>query len=272
MEDFPNARKKGWSYANAERAGIRDSDLTHARVMKPIPMICFMAVSLPLAGNIHAQGFVNLGFETTTITPAYPGSTRYTATVPGWTWAPPGNFVNGDPNSVGYNELALDAPAVDLQGTNSPFAPAIRGQYSILLQGGSQFVPSTNYSAIWQTGQIPVTSQSLIYWGGALQVTFNGQPLTPVAIRNAANYTVWGMDISAYAGQTGELRFTKPWLPTNGSDGALLDNILFSSMQVPEPSAIALCSVSLLFFLSTKLTKQPNRTRQPMPGARLAAR
>jgi hypothetical protein len=231
-------------------------------------------VSLQLAEKVYAQGFVNLRFETTTITPVvFPGGTRYVATVPGWSWTPPGNFVNGDPNSVGYNELALDSPAVNLQGTNSPFAPSIQGMYSILLQGGSQFVPSTSYSAIWQTGQIPATSESLIYWGGALQVTFNGQPLTPVAISSTANYTVWGMDISAYAGQTGELRFSKPWLPTNFSDGALLDNIHFSSIPAPEPSAFVLCGAALLFFLGARLMKRRKALqRMAARRSRLAVR
>jgi hypothetical protein len=231
--------------------------------MKPIRILWLLAVSLLLTWDLYAQGFVNLGFETTTITPVvFPGGTRYTATVPGWTWTPGGNFVNGDPNSVGYNELALDSPAVNLQGTNSPFAPAIRGRYSILLQGGSQSVPSTSYSAIWQTGQIPASAESLIYWGGALQVTFDGQPLTPVAISSAANYTIWGMDISAYAGQTGVLQFTKPWLPTNFSDGALLDNIQFSSSPVPEPSALSLfiCGIFLIGYRVTRPNQSPEPT------------
>src|ERR1041384_2433999 len=112
--------------------------------MKLTPIICLVVVSLYHAANLHAQGFINRGFETTTITPVvFPGGTRYVATVPGWAWTPPGNFVNGDPNSVGYNEFALDSPAVNLQGTSSPFAPAISGSYSISLQGGSQFVPSS---------------------------------------------------------------------------------------------------------------------------------
>jgi hypothetical protein len=225
--------------------------------MKPMPIIYLIVVSLELAGNVSAQGFVNLDFETTKITLTNFG--RYVATVPGWSWTPLGNFVNGDTNTVAYNDIALDAPAVTLQGTNSPYAPAIHGRYSILLQGGDQFVLSnTNGSAIWQTGQIPATAESLIYWGGALQVSFNGRSLTPVAISTTANYTIWSMDISAYAGQTGELRFTKPWLPTGYSDGALLDNIQFSSSPIPEPSALALCGVSLLLFLGIRQLTRPN--------------
>lgn len=231
--------------------------------MKPIPIICLMVVSLQVVGSTYAQGFINLGFEATSLTSVvFPGGTRYTATLPGWTWTPPGNFVNGDLNSVGYNEIALDSPAVNLQGIDSPFAPAIQGRYSVSLQGGSQFVPNTSYSSIWQTGQIPADTASLIYRGGALQVTFNGQSLTPIAIGNAENYTIWGLDISAYAGQTGELRFTKPWRNTNFSDGALLDNIVFLPVPVPEPGASVLCGASLFLLLGTRFMKRPNHALQ----------
>jgi hypothetical protein len=227
------------------------------RFMKNPHIILSLVVVILCCEIASGQGFVNLNFESTTITPVvFPGGTRYTATVPSWTWTPGGNFVNGDPNSVGYNELALDSPAVNLQGTNSPFASAIQGKYSILLQGGSEFVPSNSYSAIWQTGQIPANAKSLIYWGGALQVTFNGQPLTLIDISNALNYTIWGMDISAYAGQTGVLQFTKPWLPTNFSDGALLDNIQFSSSAVPEPSEFALSGLGALLLGFRRWTKK----------------
>jgi hypothetical protein len=210
------------------------------------------------------QGFVNLDFEDATITAvlinSFSGFYDYIGTVPGWTWSPQYNAtaVNAD-TMVSLNDIALDSPAVTLQGTDSPFAPAIEGEYSIFLQGGSASVPSTSYSSIWQTGQIPSYAKSIIYWGGALQVTFNGQALIPVAVSNTANYTVWGVDISAYAEQTGELRFTKPWLNSSGDDGALLDNIQFSPVSVPEPSALSLCGVSMLFLLGTTLTKRPSR-------------
>jgi hypothetical protein len=212
------------------------------------------------------QGFVNMDFEDTTITAilinSFTGYYDYIATVPGWTWSPENNdaAVNAD-TMVSLNDIALDSSAVTLQGTNSSFAPSLHGMYSIFLQGGSASVPSTSYSAIWQTGQIPATAKSLIYWGGALQISFNGQLLTPVAIGNAANYTVWGVDISPYAGQTGELRFTKPWLDTNFSDGALLDNIQFSPVPVPEPSALALYGVFVLCLSGTRLMKRPNNSK-----------
>ena len=49
------------------------------------------------------------------------------------------------------------------------------------------------------------------------------------AISNAANYTIYGADISAYSGQTGELLFTAPFRISG-----MLDNIQFSSTPLPE--------------------------------------
>jgi hypothetical protein len=203
------------------------------------------------------QGFVNLGFENTTLTPvfinSFSGFYDTNATVPGWTWTPLGNASGVDQGTtVSLNSIALDAPAVTLHGTNDPYGyQAIRGKYSILLQGGSPFVPSTSYASIGQTGQIPSTAESIIYWGGALQVTFNGQPLSFSDMGDTSNYTIWGADISAYAGQTGQLLFTAPWETT-----ALLDNIQFSSSAVPEPSEFALSGLGALLLSFRRWTKK----------------
>ncbi len=229
-------------------------------------------IALSLAAAVFScqvgcgQGFVNLGFENTTLTPilANEFSDYYVtnATVPGWNWSPYQTFGYGDPTTmVAYNDIALDSPAVTLQGMNSPFAPAIGGRYSILLQGGSPFVSSSSYSAIWQTGQIPATAESLIYWGGALQVSFNGQPLYFFDISNAPSYTIWGADISAYAGQAGQLLFTAPWQTT-----ALLDNIQFSSSPVPEPSVLSLFSCCI-YLLCHQVTRLNNSLEPTAVGA-----
>jgi PEP-CTERM motif len=186
-----------------------------------------------LCGNGAAQGFVNLNFEQSVIN----SGTSGTANVSGWTeyngWSDV-NYSGG--MTVVYNNQTLDDSGIALEGTDY-WTPAIQGKYSILLFGGSIYAEnSTNGAAIGQTGQIPASAQSITYWGSALQVTFDGQPLSFTTISNEPNYTVWGADISAYAGQTGQLLFTAPW--PNG--GGLLDNIQFSSSPVPEPSALAL--------------------------------
>lgn len=207
--------------------------------------------------KIAAQGFLNLNFETTTITPVpSPGGTRYGATLPGWSWNTP-TYVNGDFNSVWLNDIALDAPAVTLHGTNS-FRQALQGSFSVYLQGGSTagglVSGNTNGASVFQTGLIPASSRSLIYLGGgAVYVTFNGQVLPRFVIGVTPSYTTWGVDVSGYAGQSGQLRFTAPWLTTG-----MLDGIQFSSDSIPEPSVPALSGILALCLLRT-INRQTNR-------------
>ena len=135
--------------------------------MKPICVTCLGAVSLALALDVIGQGFENLNFENTTLTSILvnPFNQYYATngTVPGWDWSPHSTFGIGDPSTtVAFNDFALDSPAVTLQGTNSLFAPAIQGKYSIVLQGGSSIVPSTSHSSIWQIGQIPSDAESIV--------------------------------------------------------------------------------------------------------------
>jgi len=65
-----------------------------------------------------------------------------------------------------------------------------------------------------------------------------------------ANYTVFGADISAYAGQTGELLFTAPWQGEPGQSGfeedGMVDNIQFSSSPIPEPNEFSLVGLGAL--------------------------
>lgn len=210
-------------------------------------------INVLLAGLIQcrSQGFINLNFESSKLTNivyfGYPGTV---ATVTGWAYSGV-NPVNGDPNTFPYNSTSLDAPAVILEGTNNPYGPSsIQGKYSIYLQGGSAFQSATNGASIWQTATISASSLSIYYWGGPLQVSFNGQALAFNAISNAPVYTVWGADISAYAGQTGELLFNAPW-----QSAALLDNIQFSTTSVPEPTTLVLTALGTLL-LGCRLRKK----------------
>jgi len=82
--------------------------------------------------------------------------------------------------------------------------------------------------------------------GAAVRVSFNGLTLPRVPLGSTANYTVWGVDVSAYAGQTGELRFTAPWL-----SAGVLDGIQFSLTAIPEPSVLALSGIFMLCLFGT---------------------
>lgn len=214
--------------------------------------------SLLLLCTLRAAGqgtFQNLDFQDTTLTvtlinPGYPFPFYATnATVPGWSWSPLGTFGYGDPyTTVAYNNSALDAAAVTLHGTvEYPDVPEFVN-YWILLQGGDQVLPPGYVHGAWisQTGQIPADARSLTYLGGgALQVSFNGQSLSPVVLGSRPGDLQWGVDISSYAGQTGELRFSVPSLGP-GDTQTPLDEIQFSSAAIPEPSVLTLSAFGTL--------------------------
>jgi hypothetical protein len=67
------------------------------------------------------------------------------------------------------------------------------------------------------------------------QVTFGGNIIPTTQIGTGPNYDIMAGDVSAYAGQMGELRFTAP-----PGEGGFLDNIQFLTTPVPEPGTLAL--------------------------------
>ena len=151
-----------------------------------------------------------------------------------------------------YNDAPLSAPEVTLRGTNNIPGlsnPIIQGQYCVLLWGAFNYPTNDNgTAAIGQTGQIPVSAQSLVFWGyaGGLQATFNGQPLNFLGIGSTNNYTIYAANISAYAGQTGQLLLSDPYYTGTQGGPAVIDNIQFSSSPVPEPSEFALAALGTL--------------------------
>ncbi len=207
-------------------------------------LVCGLVLSVLGAG---AQGtFQNLGFERAVLTSylVNPGSGFYgtNATLPNWQWSPQTTFGIGDPSTnVVFNNVAISSAAVSLHGTGSRYAPLINGNYSLFLQGGEGVYGYTGAS-IYQTALIPIFSRTLFFLGGpSLQVSFNGQSLTPFALSNAATHTYWAADISAYANQSGELRFS---VPMNSS--SLLDDIRISQTVIPEPGVLMLAALFMV--------------------------
>src|SRR5262249_13167976 len=146
--------------------------------------------------------------------------------------------------------------------------PALQGNYSVLLLGGEAVGNNTNGASIGQSGQIPNAARSITYWGGSrnsLQITFAGHLLAFSVISNVNSYTVFGADISAYAGQTGELLFHAP--PQTG--GGMIDVIQFSSQPIPEPGFLGLWGLAALLASGRVLqrksaTSSANHTMQRM--------
>jgi hypothetical protein len=200
-----------------------------------------VAAILATVQRCYTQGFVNLNFENANTSGYTPGISFIPSSIaiPGWSV-----YLGGSTNpasGVVYDGLSLGGAIVSLQDSNavsSGYGP-IQGNYSILLQGSTVSTPTT--AAIGQTGTIFGGTQSLTFFSsfyGALQVTFNGQPISYLVTGSTANYNIYAADISAFAGQTGQLLFTAA---INSS--VLLDNIQFSTTAVPEPSTFVLATL-----------------------------
>ena len=208
--------------------------------MKLLRIACFVAVSIAFLRNVSGQGFVNLDFEAANLSAygAGPAAVPATNAIPGWT-----AYLGGIPQTdILLNSEALADPAVSIQGTNGSFYPPMQRNYFILLQGSFQEI-SPRTAAIGQTGLIPATVQSMSFWADTslngmsnnLQVTFNGSTIPYFAIGTGTGYSIYGANISGFAGQTGQLLFTAGY-----DTYAALDNIQFSSLAIPEPSALSL--------------------------------
>ena len=191
---------------------------------------------LLLAQSGLAQGFLNMDFESANI----PGN-RVSNEInpanafPDWTVS--ASFVY-------YDDVSLSGGSISIFDSNPPYSLApIQGTYFAVFQSANN-VQNLYSISIGQTGQIPPSANSITFWGndGGMQITFNGQPLSFNAMGRTANYTIYGADISAFAGQTGQLLFTVP--PQTATDE--LDNIQFSSSTIPEPSELALTALGAL--------------------------
>jgi hypothetical protein len=196
--------------------------------------------STPITGPIIGAHYQPMGL-------AFPAWTAYVGTV--------------QQTEVLQNNYTLGLASVDLFGPNySTAGPSpgvvpgtIDGNYSVFLQSGGDPQSSALVGAsIEQTGMVPQGSQSLEFeaWQTAsteFSVSFNGNNLSPVVLGTGANYTLYGVNISPYVGQTGSLEFTANYSGT-GASWLGLDDIAFSPTAVPEPNPLVLTGVGVLLF------------------------
>src|SRR5262249_37041500 len=125
--------------------------------------------------------------------------------------------------SIAYDAVAITVgpgALISIHDTNSPYLHVLEGSYSVALQPGNP--PPTIFPAIAQVGTIPSGARSLRFYDqySIPTVEFGGQQLGLVSLATTPTYGIYGVDVTAFAGQTGELRFT---------GGGELDNISFSS-------------------------------------------
>jgi hypothetical protein len=169
-----------------------------------------------------------------------------------------------------YNGAFLDTSGIGIldPASDSAFNPLvhgrlIQGNYTALLMAGFiDFIPTD--TTIAQTGLVPTGTQSLLFKGYAnnvfsnnFGVTLGGQALSLTALQNGPNYTLYGADIHAWAGQLAELKFTVfAERPHVSNEYVFLDSIQLSDLVVPEPSALGFFMLSALLFGGRYLSKR----------------
>jgi hypothetical protein len=196
-----------------------------------------LGVSLMSEGRTVAQSFQNLDFEHPhlPLTPNPWFEVPIADAMPGWS----GYIGSGQVSGVGYNTISLDAAWSSFHGAGS-LSPVIQGQYRVFLQPGPG-TDGTGYFnvTIAQSGTVPSTALSVrFYMARAVpEVYFAGLPLSPTVLgAGPGESRLYGADISRFAGQFGELRF---------SGAGYLDDIFFSPLAVPEPGALGLLALGL---------------------------
>jgi len=205
------------------------------KIMTPASLVVGHALLLGAAGTLAQGTFQNLAFESATIildpsSPYYPYAANAANALPGWSV---GGTV-GYPDIL-YNSVSLGAPAISIHDAHDSIGfPPIQGNYSVYLQG----YDST--TGIAQTGRIPTDARSLTFWSvfTHVQVTFAGEVIPYAPVGSGPNYTIYGGDITALAGRTGELVFS-------GRCG-YLDNIQFLNQSIPEPGVATLFGLGAL--------------------------
>jgi len=211
---------------------------------------CFVVVAALLscigARVAPAAPFVNLDFEQATILPGTPpGFVNASAAFPGWT-ARIGNDVQ---SSVAFNFTGIGEGQVVLYDRFLGLGVAvIQPTFSACLITDAGFDAVASLS---QLGDVPVGAMSLRFFAdfflppAFLQVNGSGVALTRLSDPQIIAPVEWGADISAFAGQSVELRFTSG--PLLSARVVTVDAISFSPLPIPEPSAgAALVWVTLL--------------------------
>lgn len=200
-----------------------------------------LVLSLAAAGAAHAQAFTNLGFEDATQVPSTPDLQllSWSTAAPGWSHSA------GDDTSLYYGSTHVGQTQWFLL-TDAATQPSgvLAGAYSLQFSSGysSPFPGNQQWvnAFVSQTGSVPTDALSLTLLArGPLGVTVNGTNAPLIALGGIA----YGVDMSAYAGLTVELKFINT--ASTFFTPVTLDAIAFSASPVPEPEAYALMLAGL---------------------------
>jgi hypothetical protein len=250
-------RTSDWFILSAGWIGKRNASIA---VMKPKSSVHFFCVLLALGvSSVVASGqgvFRNLNFEAVilplvTNDPIGYDRVLISGAMPGWT-----GYMGTDAQSlVAYNNMTIGSSGISLIGPGLFGSSRIEGSYTALLQAGFYFNnPGAGRAetSLRQTGVVPVDARSLLLQVnafGPFSVSLGGISLSLIPISAGPNYTLYGADISGFAGLAEELKITA-LPPADLSVGNVwLDGIQFSTAPVPEPGSLALFGMGAALFV-----------------------
>lgn len=233
------------AYLTSRRLGIHLWQNNPNNPMKILNSILSITL-LALVHNCEAQAFVNLDFESANLSVIPSGQfgslVPITDALPGWT----GYVGTIQLTQVLQNNATLGAPSIDILGPNWNAINIIEGQYTVVLQPGG-VGPSFESASISQSGMVPIYARSLQFKAvmfSPCSVSLGGQTLSLIPLQTGANYTLYGADISSFAGQVENLAITALAAP-NSAD--YFDSFVFSPSTVPEANAFGLFALGGLF-------------------------
>jgi len=242
---------------------------------KSISLTCFsLLFSVPI---ILAQGtFQNLDFEAANL-PVIPsgqfgGLVSTSDAIPAWT----AYYGITQTSQILHNNYSLGDVNISILGPNWNEIPLLQGSYSVLLQSGLVASTTPTPAGIGQTGTVPPNAKSLQFFSrqifgptsAHLEASFNGQNLSLVPLSSSSSYTVYGADVSAFSGITGELIITSPPNVDSHYNSFLIDSITFSIQAIPEPSTAALLvlGATVIGISWRRREKCPSRLLWQCPG------
>jgi hypothetical protein len=206
----------------------------------------FAVAALILLGKVTAQSqgtFQNLDFENGAFVQAgaYPSVIVWSSAMPGWT----GYIYTNQATQLLHNITTFGDASMSIYGPDYPSPGLFHGHNFVELMTGLDPAGSgdTVSPVLAQTGTLPASAKTIEFWATepyaiGFDVSFRGQGIALYLLDTTSNGCyVWGGDISAYAGQTGQLSF----LGTG-----YLDNIQFSNLRIPEPSVFGLSALGAL--------------------------
>jgi hypothetical protein len=161
------------------------------------------------ASGLAANGqgtFRNLDFESTRVQDLAPGASEFIPITEALSGRIQYSSGQEFPD-VGHNFRSSGGAFASILGPHYSQDPIIEGNYTVFMTPG----PSVgNDLSLAQMGTVPVDARSILFKASGFRPSFivslGGLPLDVIALESTKSYTLYGAEISRFAGSAEELR------------------------------------------------------------------